>query len=273
MRSAYTLLLAILLGVGAPLGAQQTADTLRVPPNEPFFAPKDAWVAVGFAVGAAAFAPVDRAIANRLQDSTTQANELLQNAATTFNTTAIPGTLIIGGTLYAVGRLGGDRRIADLGLHGTEAVVIGSAMNTLLKGISGRGRPYRDPDDPYGFALGRGFGEEEFRSFPSGHTVAAFAFAAAVTSEAARVWPERRWWIGTILYGGAGLVGVSRMYDNKHWASDVIVGAAVGTFTGAKVVRYNHSHPDNGVNRLLLPLSLVPDGRGGVLLVASIPVR
>ena len=34
------------------------------------------------------------------------------------------------------------------------------------------------------------------------------------------------------LYSMAGLVGLSRIYDNRHWASDVFAGALLGTLTG-----------------------------------------
>ena len=56
----------------------------------------------------------------------------------------------------------------------------------------------------------------------------------------------------TAAYAGATLVGVSRMYNNMHWASDVIGGAAVGTLFGLKVVKYSHSHPGNRIDRALL---------------------
>jgi hypothetical protein len=42
------------------------------------------------------------------------------------------------------------------------------------------------------------------------------------------------------------------MFQNQHWASDVIVGAAIGTFAGLKVVHWHHSHPGNFVDRVLL---------------------
>ena len=42
------------------------------------------------------------------------------------------------------------------------------------------------------------------------------------------------------------------MYYDKHWASDVVVGAAIGTFTGLKVVRYSHAHPNNRLDRAVL---------------------
>jgi membrane-associated phospholipid phosphatase len=73
-----------------------------------------------------------------------------------------------------------------------------------------------------------------------------------------------------VLFTGAALTGVSRMYNNRHWASDVLVGAGIGTFAGLKVVRYQHSHPGNRVDRWLLAGSLVPGPDGGHVLRWSI---
>jgi membrane-associated phospholipid phosphatase len=72
------------------------------------------------------------------------------------------------------------------------------------------------------------------------------------------------------MYGGAALVGVSRMYNNRHWASDVIVGAGIGTFAGLKVVRFNRSHAGNRVDRVFLAGSLVPEPDGGHALHLSL---
>ena len=66
-----------------------------------------------------------------------------------------------------------------------------------------------------------------------------------MTSEIRRLRPKVHPYVAPCMYGGATLVGLSRMYHNKHWASDVVLGAAVGTFSGLKVVRYSHAHPDN----------------------------
>jgi membrane-associated phospholipid phosphatase len=54
------------------------------------------------------------------------------------------------------------------------------------------------------------------------------------------------------MYGGATLMGVSRMYNNQHWASDVMGGAAIGTLIGLKVVKYTHSHPGSGIDNKLI---------------------
>jgi membrane-associated phospholipid phosphatase len=48
------------------------------------------------------------------------------------------------------------------------------------------------------------------------------------------------------------------MYNNRHWASDVIMGAAIGTFAGMKVVRYTRIHPDNKLDKWLLNATWTP---------------
>jgi hypothetical protein len=53
------------------------------------------------------------------------------------------------------------------------------------------------------------------------------------------------------------------MYNNRHWATDVITGAALGTFAGTKVVRYNATNPGNRAERWLLGASIVPSSGGG----------
>jgi hypothetical protein len=61
------------------------------------------------------------------------------------------------------------------------------------------------------------------------------------------------------------------MYHNKHWASDVMLGAAIGTFSGIKVVQYTHSHPRNRLDRLMLGTRISPMSRGGVAISWSLP--
>jgi hypothetical protein len=72
------------------------------------------------------------------------------------------------------------------------------------------------------------------------------------------------------MYGGATLIGLSRMYDNHHWASDVVLGAAIGTFAGRKIVRFHHSHPGNDIDRILLGATILPDGQGGAVVALTL---
>jgi len=271
--TALAVVVATLLPPTSPLAAQP-ADTARQS-AVPLFTGQDAVVIGAFGVATAAAAPADLYLASRLQQAGAQDNRFLRGAATAVTNVVEPGAVIIGTTLYGVGRLAGNERLADLGLHGTEAIVVGLGATFLLKALLGRARPYVDADttapglqpDSRSFRFGRGLRREEYRSFPSGHSTTAFAAAAAVVSEASRWRPESVWYVAPIMYGGATIAGLSRMYDNKHWASDVIVGAAIGVFAGQKVVRYHHqSNPDNRLDRWLLSGSLRRDGRGGAAL-------
>ncbi len=245
--------------------AAQPADTTRIS-HLPLFTTRDA-IAAGVFLGAgAALYPADKYLSRRIRDSSLLRSRPIKDLAVGVRTIAEPGSLIIGGTMYAYGRLTNHPKAADLGLHGTEAIFLGSAVSYVIKGLGGRARPYIDSvnANPRDFKFGRGFTKgSDFASFPSGHTTAAFAAAAAVTSETSRWWPRSTPYIATVMYGGATLVGLSRMYDNKHWTSDVIIGAAIGTFSGLKVVRYHHSHPSNRVDRWLLSGGLRSDGAGG----------
>lgn len=261
--------LVMLLSVAAPAAAQ--SDTLS---PRPLFTWADAALAGGFAGLTIAAFPLDRKVAQRLQKPETQEKRFLQKTATAVNTVVLPGSVIIGPSLYIAGRLSKSHRLADLGLHGTEALVVGELLGVAMKGFFGRERPYVDPanPDPDDWQLLRGFGDNDgYRSFPSGHSLAAFAAAAAVTSETSRWWPSTRWIIGPAMYGGAAMAGASRMYNNRHWASDVVVGAAIGTFAGNKVVRYHHSNPGNRVDEWLINFTVTPTAAGNALSMSILP--
>lgn len=262
------LLLAALLGTGVPQRAiaQQTqTDTTGVRQStDPLFTRRDAFIAAAFVGATVALFPVDAKIARELQDKENQSNRFFRHQATNFRLLAQPGAFAIGGALYLGGRLSHNERMADLGLHGTEAIVVGLAGTSLLKGMFGRARPYMDTTDPRNFKFLRGFQRSgDYSSFPSGHTLVGFAVASAVTAETRRWWPHSTWYIAPVMYGGASMIGLSRMYNNKHWASDVMMGAAIGTFAGSKVVRYHHSHPRNRIDRWLLGATIAPTNDGG----------
>lgn len=61
-------------------------------------------------------------------------------------------------------------------------------------------------------------------SFPSGHTATAFVGAHILFKEYKDVSP----WIGVGGYAIASATGVMRVFNKKHWISDVVVGAGVG---------------------------------------------
>lgn len=256
--------------------ADVTRSSLDTARHAHLFTRADAKILAGFLAGTAAIAPFDRRIANEIREPDAQSSGFASHTADAFNFIGDPGTLLAGVALYGVGRIGHYERIADLGLHGTEAIIVSAGVGYLIKGIAGRQRPRQAGiDDPDDFSFGGGFAPGGGSSFPSGHVTAAFALATVITLETHRSWPKSTWYIAPAAYGGATLVGFARLYTNAHWASDVIMGAGVGTLTALKVVRFNHvTNYNNRIDRWLLAAVPAPapalSGRG-VSLVWSFP--
>lgn len=272
MRLRHFLPLFLALGVAAPVLAQQPTDSTPKP-TAPLFTRGDAWLATAFLAGAAAMLPLDERVAVRLQQPDAQASMFVENAAIAAEFMASPGAFVLGGSLYVIGHAARSPGLADLGWHGAEAALLSAASFALLKGSAGRARPLASDGDSRHFEPGRGFGGGSHGSFPSGDAATAFATAAVVTSEAARWSPRSRWIVAPLAYGGATTVALAQMYHAEHWATDAVVGAALGTFTGLKVVRYHHTRPGNRLDRWVLgPLAVAPVGGGGALVVWSVPL-
>ena len=247
------LLLAQLTGP-APASAQGR--------GEPFFTRSDLLWAGGFAAATVALIPLDGELAGAARVPALQESRLARPGARALALVGYPGSLVVTGGMYLLGRAADRPVLADMGLHAGTAIVFGEAVTLAGKALAGRARPRVSPDDPYDFGFGRGFGSDDYQSFPSGHSTAVFALASALTVEVGERWPDARLPAGGAMYGAATLVALSRMYHDLHWASDVTLGAAIGTFAGWKVVEYVHDHPENRFDRVFLGISLEP-GAGG----------
>ena len=261
----------LVLSLTARVAGAQAVDTVHT--DHDLFDSGDAFLAAGFMAATIAAAPADRWFTRELQDEARQANKVLNRGAVVFRVIGHPGGMIAGSTVYLVGLAANDRRTQDLGLHTVESIMAGYLISGTIKAVAGRARPYASPDDARSLKLFRGLRSDDYRSFPSGHATAAFALASLVSTETSHWWPDTRWVIGPVMYGAATLTGVSRIYDNQHWASDVIAGAAIGTFTGIKLFRYQHSHPDNWLDKKFLRAGVSVSNNGTLLPLLSVVRR
>lgn len=270
MRWIRTLQLLLLLSAPS-LGAQAApSDTVVA---GPLFTKTSAWIAGGTVVGVTALMLADPGITEEFRDPGPQRSHFLRNAASVFNSVGDPGTVILAATLYGSGRLTHHPVMAELGLRSAEAIVISGAVTALLKGVAGRDRPSLDNQDADDFNFGGGFSGGGHTSFPSGHATAAFAVASVVASESSFRWPHASRFVQPLVYGLATSVALARVYSERHWASDVVAGAGIGTLTGLAVVRYHRLHPHSLLDRWLLSARVAPAGRGGVGLYVSIPTH
>jgi membrane-associated phospholipid phosphatase len=149
------------------------------------------------------------------------------------------------GGFVAAGELFDQPRIRSTGYLAAESFLISGLLVRIPKLLAGRQRPDAwPPSSPSGFK-----GPFKGSSFPSGHTTAAFSVASVIAFQYGH-----KKWVPLVAYSVAGLTGISRMYDNRHWLSDVFAGAVVGTLTGRMICK---SHQQD-------PVQIVPAFTGGV---------
>ena len=254
-RAGLGLALFTILGIPVQ-GAAQQADSLPRRP-EPMFTGGDALVLGGFAVASVLLSTQDERIARDFQDSSFQANRTIDgigDAAAFVNEKSL---FVAGALAYGIGKLAGQERLTDVAFHATEAVVISSALATVVRGTLGRSRPFVTGGevgdyDAYDFEPGKGFGELAYRAWPSIHASAAMSVATVVAHEVGRENRRMGRILTPVLYGAAALPGLGRMHDDKHWASDVLMGMGLGWWTGRKVVRYHHSRDTTKLDRWFL---------------------
>jgi len=123
--------------------------------------------------------------------------------------------------------------MSHIGSDLIQSLLLAEAMTQALKFSTHRERP--DLSDN--------------RSFPSGHAADTLAFATAL---------ERHfnWKYWAPAYAFATYVAMSRLHDNRHYASDVVFGSAIGVIAGRTVTRLGHKQ---------FPVAVAPVP-GGVML-------
>ena len=138
---------------------------------------------------------------------------------------------------YVVGRWRDQPKVAHLGMDLLQAQIMSEILVEPLKFVVHRERP----------------DGSNHQSFPSGHAAVTFATATVI---------ERHlgWRKSVIGYAIASYVAMSRIHDNRHYLSDVMFGAAVGTIAGRTVVHHRADY---------WALSPVAVPGGGVALMVS----
>jgi len=123
----------------------------------------------------------------------------------------------IAATQMAYGIIAHDKQSRDNSLQTLISVGIGVVASQAMKNAFNRTRPQYQYSSKI-FSLS----QANTKSFPSGHTTIAFATATTLALE------YKKWYIAVPAYAWATGVAYSRMYEGKHYPSDVLAGAALG---------------------------------------------
>ena len=211
-------------------------------------------LAVGGALaGIGGLMAVDHGIRHGVQKNTSATG---RDVADGFSAIGSPlGILGLNAGLIAMGVTNwtytGDSQLKDAALVSLESEIFSLGAVFVLSEVVGRARPDQGKGTSH-FSPFRGDG-----SFPSGHAAVSFATAAVFADRFEQPVP-------LIAYGLASAVALSRVYNDKHFASDVAAGGVLGWVIGMALSK-RHRPADSDIE--IRPMSL---GRGeavGVMVV------
>jgi len=202
-------------------------------PKKPGTWTKNQWYLAGGVLAATAGSLlVDDSVADFYDSHRMESLRNISFATTHFGDTKYQVPLISG--LYIGGIAFGSMTMRKIAADATEASVIAALMiNPALCYITGRALPSKG-ESPSRF---RPFTWHRY-SFPSGHTSAAFALASVLDTDLRGAFG---YWHTPLVYGVALGVAQSRLYDRKHYLSEVILGGAIGWSVGNWVASKNRN--------------------------------
>ena len=226
--------------------------------SSPLIWDRSDWITAGWiAGGTGMFIALDEEINSAFKNNRSIYTEKLMDVFEPFGNGAF--TVPALATVYFLSHFHENEKAKRTALIATESFLITSLYTTVLKFSFGRARPHNadtNHDDSHmhfdGFSINN-------NSFPSGHTSTAFAIATVVANEY-----EETPYIKPISYGLATLAGLSRINDQKHWASDVFIGAALGYFTSKTLLRLHNNK--KGQHFTIYPRA---DSRGGGIVLSK----
>ncbi|MFT5667804.1 MAG: membrane-associated phospholipid phosphatase [Vicingaceae bacterium] len=127
------------------------------------------------------------------------------------------------------------------------SIAASGLIQTFSKAALGRARPSSGD----GNSSFKPFWGKNYHSFPSGHTMLSISSSWIMARQVKYV-PLK-----IVFYTIPAVVGWSRLYDNAHWFSDIVLGSALGIASAEAVIRYystikKKDHSQAGLTVLLI---------------------
>lgn len=125
------------------------------------------------------------------------------------------------GAVYLTGLFTRNEKLRRTGVLLISSATATGFLQQLTKSVVGRARPGAELGNHHFRPFG---GASKYRSFPSGHAVLTFTNAHVIAKQ------FKSWWVKAPIYTIGLIPGISRIYDNAHWASDVFLSWAMSYF-------------------------------------------
>jgi membrane-associated phospholipid phosphatase len=179
---------------------------------------------------------VDQGIQNWVQDHRSSSSEDIFKAIDHLGDGVVLFGLIT--ALYVSGEVSDNNSLRKTALLSLESFLTSGIVVIGLKSAVGRARPWTDESSHSFHPFST---RSRFASFPSGHACSAFAVATVIADQSKNVY------IDILAYSLATLAAISRVHIDEHWASDILVGSAIGYFVAKKICALDRNRDSNKV--------------------------
>ncbi len=155
--------------------------------------------------------------------------------AVTFSNAGVAAMAGIGGGMFLWGHIAHNDQRRETGLLSGEAGIDALLETEVFKYAFRRERPFTGDGQGHFFSGGA--------SFPSGHASVSWAIASVIAHEYPGPLTQ------FLAYSLAGCVSAMRIAGHQHFASDALIGSALGWYTGRQIFRAHSHYRDFGANR------------------------
>jgi membrane-associated phospholipid phosphatase len=216
--------------------------------KRPFSWKKKEWITFGATLGAAAaISFLDENINDYFKRNKTHFQDQIADIGDAGGQPEYQGPSLL--AFWAIGVSIDNKWMRETGSMLAASMAASGLIQTFSKDAVGRARPSKGD----GNLRFKPFGGKNYHSFPSGHTMLAISSSWIL---ARQIKPLA---LKIPFYAMPVIVGWSRIYDNAHWSSDILLGSVLGIATAEAVIKYYSKIKKDNTQT---GLTILPTGNG-----------
>jgi len=220
--------------------------------KRPFSWEKKEWLTFGTVIGGSVAASfLDEPINDYFKRNKTGFQDGIAGFGDAMGQPEYQGPLLI--ALWGIGVSVNNKWMRTTGTMLAASMAASGLLQTFSKDAVGRARPSKGD----GNTSFKPFGGKNYHSFPSGHTMLSIS-SSWILARQVKYLPLK-----ITFYTIPAIVGWSRLYDNAHWFSDILLGSALGIASAEAVIQYYSSIKRK--NKDQAGLTILPNGNGVLL--------
>jgi membrane-associated phospholipid phosphatase len=175
------------------------------------------WLNFGYVIaGAVSISLLDQEVRGFFQRNQSKTGDVLAKIGKYYGEPL--SVVLITGSIYLFGNMADNSWARETAIIMTAALLPGGIYQTVTKISAGRARPYLESGNYYFDSFRRG---EDYHSFVSGHTLVAMTTSLVLAGRINNTIAKG------FLYALGFVAGISRLYSDDHWLSDVSLGGAL----------------------------------------------